>query len=94
MINFVIVILVTKFGDLFGCLGFLNAIKVMKRYENYAKYGEYTAKMVENMRFRCFANPTLGAAISSLGLVVGSILAGSTIAKPPSKRFLCFLGQR
>jgi hypothetical protein len=40
MINIVIVILVTKFGDLFGCLGFLNAIKVIKRRENYAKYGE------------------------------------------------------
>ena len=33
-------IFVTKFGDLFGCLGFLNAIKVIKRCENYAKYGE------------------------------------------------------
>lgn len=32
--------LVTKFGDLFGCLGFLNAIKVIKRCENYTKYGE------------------------------------------------------
>ena len=32
--------LVTKFGDLFGCLGFLNAIKVMKRSKIYAKYGE------------------------------------------------------
>ena len=32
--------LVTKFGDLFGCLGFLNAIKVMKRRKNYAKHGE------------------------------------------------------
>lgn len=33
-------ILVTKFGDLCGCLGFLNAIKVIKRRENYAKYGK------------------------------------------------------
>lgn len=40
MINFVIVILVTKFGDLFGCLVFLNAIKVIKRRKNYAKNGE------------------------------------------------------
>ena len=39
---------VTKFGDLFGCLGFLNAIKVVKRRENYAKIwranGENDAK--------------------------------------------------
>ena len=57
--------LVTKFGDLFGCLGFLNAIKVIKWRESYAKYGEKTAKSTQNTHFRYFANPTLGAAIFS-----------------------------
>ena len=56
---------VTKFGDLFGCLGFLNAIKVVKRRKNYAKYGGQTAKMTQNTHFRYFANPTSGADISS-----------------------------
>lgn len=30
---------VTKFGDLLGCLGFLNATTDIKRYRNYAEYG-------------------------------------------------------
>ena len=35
---FLLICKVTKFGDLFGCLGFLNAIIVVKRRKNYAKY--------------------------------------------------------
>ena len=50
--------LVTKFGDLFGCLVFLDCIEVISHGENGANYSEYTAKIVQNRHFRYLANPT------------------------------------
>ena len=56
---------VTKNGDLFGDLILLSRIKVVSRYENYAKYGEKTAKKYVKLHFKYLANPTSGRDISS-----------------------------